>query len=51
MINLKKKLQNPVILTVQGFVLGSVLFYSTMPHQPAQPQPAPAVSQALEKIS
>ena len=55
MINLKKKLQSPMVLVTQGFVVGAILFYAAQPPQAAPPQAAPAqpqpsASQALEKI-
>ena len=50
-MNLKKKLQNPLVLVTEGFVAGAILFYATTPREmPAQPQ-APAVSQTLAKIT
>ena len=30
-MNIKKKLQNPFVLVVQGFVAGAILFWSTVP--------------------
>ena len=52
MMNLKKKLQNPLVLVVQGFVAGSVIFYATLPQEPASTavQPQSGQYQALEKI-
>ncbi len=51
MINLKKKLQNPMVLVAQGFVAGAILFYATTPPEAAQqPQPQQSTVQALEKI-
>ena len=50
MINLKKKLQSPMVLVTQGFVVGAVLFYAAQPPQAAPAQPQPSASQALEKI-
>ena len=51
MMNLKKKLQNPVALVVQGFVAGSVIFYATMPPEAASTQIQPQASdyRAIEK--
>ncbi len=53
MMNLKKKLQNPVVLVAQGFVAGAILFYATTPPEaaPAQAQPQQSGYQVLEKIS
>ena len=51
MMNLKKKLQNPLVLVTQGFVVGAVLFYATTPPEAAPTQPQPQSGyQALEKI-
>ena len=50
MMNLTKKLQNPMILIAQGFVAGAVLFYATTPQEVVQPQQQ-STYQALEKIS
>ncbi len=53
MTNLKKKLQNPLVLVAQGFAVGAIFIYSTMPPEavPAQPQPSQSHYQALEKIA
>ena len=52
MIDLKKKLQNPLALVVQGFVAGAAIFYVTMPPESAatQVQPQTGQYQAIEKI-
>jgi hypothetical protein len=50
MMNLKKKLQNPVLLVAQGFIAGAILFYTTMPPESAPAQPQQSGYQALEKI-
>ncbi len=51
MMNLKKKLQNPIVLVAQGFVAGAILFYATQPPEAAPAQPLQSGYQALEKIS
>jgi H+/gluconate symporter-like permease len=50
MMNLKKKLQNPMVLVAQGFVAGAILFHATQPPETAPAQPQPSASPALEKI-
>jgi hypothetical protein len=50
MMNLKKKLQNPMVLVAQGFVAGAILFHATTPPEAVPAQPQQATSQALEKI-
>jgi hypothetical protein len=50
MMNLKKKLQNPILLVTQGFVAGVILFYATTPPEAAPAQPQQSGYQALEKI-
>jgi hypothetical protein len=50
MINLKKKLQNPILLVAQGFVAGAVLFYATTP-EAAPTQPQQSGYHMLEKIT
>ena len=51
MMNLKKKLQNPMALIAQGFVAGSIFLYATTPTE-VTPQPqAQSVPQQLAKIS
>lgn len=50
-MNLKKKLQSPMVLISQGFVAGAILFYATTPAE-VTPQPqTQSVPQALAKIS
>ena len=31
--NLKEKLDNPITLVVQGFVVGLIFFWATLPHE------------------
>jgi hypothetical protein len=52
MMNLKKKLQNPMALVVQGFVGGAIIFYATMPPETAgtQVQPQQGELTAVEKL-
>lgn len=51
-MNIKKKLQNPFVLTAQGFVAGAILFWSTTPEaeasNPPQAAQAAAAVQSLE---
>ena len=50
-MNLKKKLQNPMVLITQGFIAGAILFYATAPRE-VTPQPqTQSVPQSLAKIS
>ena len=51
MTNLKKKLQNPMVLVAQGFVAGAILFYATTPPEAAPAQPQQSGYQVLEKIT
>jgi hypothetical protein len=51
MMNLKKKLQNPILLVVQGFVAGAVVFYATTPPEAAPAQPQQSGYQVLERIA
>jgi hypothetical protein len=51
MMNLKKKLQNPMLLVAQGFVAGAILFYATTPPEAAPAQPQQSGYQVLEKIT
>ena len=50
-MNLKKKLQNPMVLITQGFIAGAILFYATTPPEVAPQPQTQSVPQALEKIS
>ena len=43
-----KALQNPFALVAQGFVVGAVLFWSTMPAE-LDPQGTPLQSAAVER--
>lgn len=38
-MDIKKTLKNPFALVAQGFVVGAVLFWATMPHEQEAPQP------------
>ena len=51
-MNIKKKLTNPFLLVVQGFVAGAAIFWSTMPtEEPARQLGSSVQSAALvEKI-
>ena len=51
MMNLKKKLQNPLVLVVQGFIVGAILFQATSAPESAPAQPVQSSHQVLEKIS
>ena len=47
-MNIKKKLTNPFALVAQGFGLGAVLFFATIPAEADSPQQAgSAVSASL----
>jgi hypothetical protein len=47
MARLLKRLDNPFLLTAQGFVLGAILFWATLPsHVEAKPNHAAASAQA-----
>jgi len=49
-MNIKKKLLNPFLLVVQGFVAGAAIFWLTMPaEEPAQQLSTPVQSAALAK--
>ena len=50
MMNLKKKLQNPILLVTQGFVAGAIFLYATTPPEAVPAQPQQSGYQALEKI-
>ena len=50
-MNLKKQLQNPMVLITQGFVAGAILFYATTPHEVAPQPQIESAPQALAKIS
>ena len=50
-MNLKKKLQNPMVLITQGFIAGGILFYATTPQEVAPQPQTQSVPQTLAKIS
>ncbi len=41
-MNLKKKLQNPFMLVVEGFVAGAIIFFATAPSEMNAQQQAPS---------
>ncbi len=45
-MNIKKKLQNPFALIVQGFIAGSAIFYATMPADVGARGPAASAATA-----
>ncbi|HEY0447296.1 MAG TPA: hypothetical protein VGD19_12670 [Allosphingosinicella sp.] len=52
-MDIKKKLQNPFALVVQGFIAGAILFWSTNPPEAeatdgARPVQAAALAQNLD---
>lgn len=47
---MKKKLTNPFILALQGFVVGAILFWSTQPAD-LEPPAAGAPNVALSQIA
>ena len=43
----RKKLTNPLALMAQGFAVGSLLFWATMPNDAEAQAPAPAAESVL----
>jgi hypothetical protein len=48
---LKTRLQNPFVLAFQGFIVGTILFWTTAPGESAAARIAPAATAAATSVA